>query len=462
VFFRQVLHEDLGCASYVIADEGAAVVVDPKWETEEYIALARNNGFEILHILETHNHADHVSGHGRLRAATGATIHVSADAGVAYECEPLVHGDEIVVGETRIVVIATQGHRPEHLSFLVEDGGRGDAPWLLLTGDFLFAGDVARPDLAVHPEEGARLLYSSLQRLVDLPDFVEVWPGHVGGSLCGGADMSEKPVSTLGFERRFNRYLAIRGERRFVVELTSHLTLQPPNFQRIVEINKGALLTERAPLEPRTPRQVEELISRGAVLIDGRAPFDFSNRHVPGSINVSMARPGAGTRAGWVVDPEADVVVTAHTDEDAVRLASMLEAVGFCNLRGILADGIDAWNAAGLEVASTPVIELPELARRLSALEVALVDVRDENEWLERHVPGSVHVPYRRFRNGTPSELLQLPNAVPLAVACSAGSRSSLAASLLSRGGARNILVVADGGISDLADYDVEFASGEP
>src|ERR687884_1954796 len=209
MFFRQVLHEDLGCASYVIADGGAAAVVDPKWEIEEYLDLAREHDVRIRHVLETHNHADHLSGRGRLAAATGAMLHVSAEAGAEYDHEPLADGTMLEVGDARLTALRTPGHRPEHLAFVVEDRSRDQAPWLLLTGHSLFVGDVARPDLAVEPEEGARGLYRSIRRMLELEDFAEAWPGHVGGSLCGGAGMSEKPGTTIGFERRFNSLLAV-------------------------------------------------------------------------------------------------------------------------------------------------------------------------------------------------------------------------------------------------------------
>src|SRR3989440_5903399 len=223
MLFRQILHEDLGCASYVVADAGEAAVVDPKWRIEDYLELAHEHDVRIRHVLETHNHADHLSGRGRLSAATGATLHVSAEAGAEYDHEPLADGTTLELGDARITALRTPGHRPEHLAFRVEDASRAEEPWLLLTGDSLFVGDVARPDLAVEPEEGARGLYGSLARLLEHDDFLEVWPGHVGGSLCGGAGMSEKPGSTLGFERRFNPLLGIETEDEFVRELTESL-----------------------------------------------------------------------------------------------------------------------------------------------------------------------------------------------------------------------------------------------
>jgi glyoxylase-like metal-dependent hydrolase (beta-lactamase superfamily II)/rhodanese-related sulfurtransferase len=460
MFFRQVLHPDLGCASYVLADGGEAVVVDPKWEIDDYVALAEEHGFQIRHIVETHNHADHVSGRGRLAEATGATIHVPNARAVAFASEPVGDGDAIEIGDVRIVALATPGHRPEHTAYLVEDRSRGDAPWMVLTGDSLFVGDLARPDLAVEPDEGARDLHRSLRELLRLDDFVEVWPGHIGGSLCGGAGMSETPNSTIGFERRFNPLLRLDREDEFVRVLTSNLQPQPPNFQRIVELNRGPLLRHAVPLEPLAPRRVEELLAGGATLLDGREPREFSSEHVPGSINVTMVNAAVGTRAAWVADPEGDVVVTAPSDPDAIRMGRMLEAVGFRRIRGYLAGGIAAWTGSGRAIETTPSIDLSTLADRLRGNQIELLDVREDNEWREGHVPGSLHVPYHELRDGLPREL-DLHRDRPLAVACSAGNRSSLAVSLLRRHDVGNLVHVAAGGIADLHDHGIELVEGE-
>jgi hydroxyacylglutathione hydrolase len=458
MFFRQVLNEDLGCASYVIADDGVAAVVDPQWDVEEYRELAEEHGFEIAHVLETHNHADHVSGHGRLVHSTGATIHVSAEAGVAYEHEGLADGDVVRIGDVAISALATPGHRPEHMAFAVADASRTEEPWLVITGDSLFVGDVARPDLAVEAEEGAHGLYRSLERLLELDDFAEAWPGHIGGSLCGGAGMSEKPGTTIGFERRYNRLLRIGDEAEFVRELTAHLAPQPPNFERIVELNRGPLLTDAATLEPLAPARVRELLRAGATLVDGRATRDFDAAYVSDSINVTMDRAAVGTRAAWVVDPESDVVVAAATDAESHRLGRLLEAVGFRRLLGFLTGGVPAWREAGLSVGSTPAIDIAELAERLRRDDVRLLDVRDADEWEEGHVSGSTHLPYHDLRDSVPAELRD--GGAPLAVACSAGNRSSIAVSLLKRAGVDDVIHVADGGIADLAGEGVELVRG--
>ena len=460
MYFREVLNEDLGCASYVVADGGEAAVIDPKWEIEEYLQIASENGFRISHVLETHNHADHLSGKGRLIEATGAKVHVSKDAGVEYEHEPLKEGDVIELGDTRIKTLPTPGHRPEHLSFIIEDASRGEEPWVLITGDSLFVGDLARPDLAVEAEEGARGLFRSLRRLKELEDFVEVRPGHIGGSLCGGAHMSRKPDSTIGFERRFNIYLRFEDEDEFVKTLTAEQTPQPPNFERIVELNRGLLLTEAAPLTPLLPQRVEERVEAGAILIDGRDQREFDAAHVPGSINVTTNQTGVGTRAAWMVDPESEVLVTADGEEEARRMIPLLEAVGFRRIRGFLAGGLNAWRAAGLETWTTPALDIPGLAEKLRNEEVAVLDVRSVAEWEAGHVEGAIHFPYQQLRDGVPAEIRDA-GGKPLAVVCGSGVRSALAASLLKRSGVDNVVHVTDGGVPMLAEEGIELVEGD-
>jgi hydroxyacylglutathione hydrolase len=461
MFFRQVIHDDLGCASYVIADGAEAAVIDPKWEIDDYLALADEHGYAITHIFETHNHADHLSGRGRLAAATTATIHVSADADVNFDYEPLDDEAVVAIGQAQIRALATPGHRPEHMAFVVEDASRGDEPWLLLTGDSLFVGDLARPDLAIEPGEGARGLYQSLRRLLELPDFVEIWPGHIGGSLCGGAGMSEKPLSTLGFERRFNRFLKIDDEQAFVRELTGEVQPQPPHFRRIVELNRGPLIEAAGEITPLAPARVQELVGAEVTLLDGRSPREFDGAHVAGSINVSMAKGAVGTRAAWVADPDDDVVAAAACDDDAHWMIHMLEAIGFRTVRGFLAGGIASWQEAGLAIETTPAVDVATLAERIRGNEVILLDVREEDEWQAGHVSGSLHVPYHDLRDAVPDEVREVADGKPLAIACSAGHRSSIAASLLKSYGIRCIEHVVDGGVQDLEEHGLELVVGE-
>src|SRR4051812_25739275 len=258
--FRQITHDDLGCASYLIGDEdaGVAAVVDPRLEIGEYLRLARYLGVSIEHILETHNHADHVSGHGRLAAATGALVHIHELAGAEYEHEPIGDGWELSLGCVRVRALHTPGHRPEHTAFALIDTARGDEPWAVLTGDSLFVGDIARPDLAVEKREGARGIHGSLRALLELGDDVEVWPGHLGGSLCGGPGMDFKVSSTIGFERRHNELLGVTDAEEFVERATAGLRPQPPNFKAIVALNRGPLSISSVEAHPLTPRQVQQ------------------------------------------------------------------------------------------------------------------------------------------------------------------------------------------------------------
>lgn len=457
MFFRQILHEDLGCASYLIGSEDTGAVVDPKWEIEEYVDAASNHGLTIDHVLETHNHADHLSGRGRLAATTGATLHVSGDAGVEYEHRPLRDGDVLEVGRARIRAVATPGHRPEHMAYLVADRERGDEPGVLLSGDSLFVGDLARPDLAVDPEEGARGLFATMARYRELPDFIEVWPGHIGGSLCGGPAMNEKPSSTIGFERRINPYLRIEDKDEFVAKLTAETQPQPPNFERIVELNRGPLIAEPSPVPALAPERAQELVEVGATLLDLREPHEFDGAHVPGSINVTAVKAGVGTRAAWMVDPDSLVLVLAAGDDEALSAARMLEAVGFRELAGYVGGGIEAWRGAGLELGSIPAIDARTLARNLRGGEVILLDVREDEEWEAGHVEGSVHAPYYELRDGLPEEVAEASK--PVAVACSGGFRSAIAASVLRARGVEPLVHVSAGGVADLPDHGIELSS---
>jgi hydroxyacylglutathione hydrolase len=245
MLFRQIIHEDLGCASYLVGDpaSGSAAVVDPQWDIDPYLNLARLHGVRIEHVLETHNHADHVSGHGRLARATGATIHVSELADAEYEHEPFGDGSTVELGEAvTIEAMHTPGHRPEHTSFLLRDADRGGDPVAVLSGDSLFVGDVARPDLAVEPREGAADIFRSLhERLLALPDEVEVWPGHLGGSLCGSSGIDLKTSSTIGFERRHNRAMQFGDEDGFVQALLADIPPAPEQRAEILAANRAGL-----------------------------------------------------------------------------------------------------------------------------------------------------------------------------------------------------------------------------
>ncbi len=456
MFFRQVLYRDLGCASYIVGDAGEAVVVDPRWDIDVYLETAAAEGLEITHVIDTHEHADHVSGRPALVQATGAQGHRPA-TGDAHAPDLIRAGDEIAVGALVIRAIATPGHRPEHLSFTVCDRRRGDDPWLLLTGDTLLVGDVARPDLAYEAREGAAALHATLRELFHLGDHVEIWPAHVGGSLCGGAGLSMKTSSTLGFERVHNPLLSM-DEAAFVDGVTASLPCRPPNVDRIVGMNRRA--NTRLPGEPATLRatQLADLFAADATVLDSRSPAAFDAGHLPGAVNLPVSSPGFGTRAGWALDPEQPLVIVA-ADAAAIRVtASRLHAVGFWTLSGSCVADPGAWERVGLPVARADAWDLDRLALGLIDDTVQLVDVREQSEWVDGHVDGSHHVPLNRLR-----EVESVPPAAEgctTAVACARGVRAAFAASLLRRAGRQGVVRVDGGGVPDLPSRGIELARG--
>jgi hydroxyacylglutathione hydrolase len=449
MLFRQITHDDLGCASYLIGDEsaGVAAVVDPRLDIDEYLRLARYSGVQVEHILETHNHADHVSGHGRLAAATGATIHIHRDAAPDYDHEPFDDGWELALGDVTVRAIHTPGHRPEHAAFALIDAQRGEEPWAVLTGDTLFVGDIARPDLAIDTEEGARGIFRSLhRRLLTLPDTCEVWPGHLGGSLCGGPGMDLKVSSTIGYERRHSQLLGVADEDEFVRRATATLRPQPPNFRAIVALNRGPLAVDSVEVRPLTPRQVEQARRDDALVVDVRTALQFDEAHIPDAVSITALRAGFGSKLAWLVEPGQRVVLVGRDDEDARHAAALAASVGVTRFAGYLAGGMTSWREERLPVERIERITVPELRERADELQI--LDVRERSEWDAGHIPGSVHTPYH--------DIHAIPDGIdpdrPVAVICSSGQRSAPAASLLRRHGAREVLHVVDGGVPNYID----------
>lgn len=451
MIFRQITHDDLGCASYVVGDEEAGVVavVDPRFDVEEYLRLARYLGVRIAHVLETHNHADHVSGHGRLAAATGATIHVSRLAEAEYPHDPIDDGWELPIGSVRIRAIATPGHRPEHTAFALIDTARAPEPWAVLTGDTLFVGDIARPDLAVEKSEGARGIFHSLrERLLPLGDDVEVWPGHLGGSLCGGPAMDMKISSTIGFERRHNPLLGIEDEAAFVAEAIADLPPQPPTVAAVVARNRGPLADDSIGSRALTPLEVARHAEAGDLVVDIRSERQFDQAHVPGAVCLTTLHAGFGSRLGWLAGTERPVVLVGRDDEDAGRAARLAASVGVTRVAGHLGGGMTAWQEDGRpteSIARMAAADLPAALAADPALQV--LDVREASEWAEGHVPGAVHVPYHAIG--------AVPDGIdperPVAVVCASGRRSAVGASVLRRLGVQDVVHVVDGGVPELA-----------
>ena len=438
MFLRQFVDDRRGCASYVVGDAGEAAVVDPAYAIEPYVAEAERLGARICCVVETHTHADHVSGHGRLALEHDVPVRIHPAAHPEYPFEPLTDGDELRLGAVSLHVVHTPGHRPEHCCFEVVDHARADEPWVLLTGDSLFVGEAARPDLAVEPRAGARDLYRSLRRLLELPDGVEVFPGHVAGSLCG-AGLSPKPSTTLGFERKFNRALAGRSEEDFIDESASVKMPKPPNAERIVALNRAPFVGAPPPLR--------RLASPGAgVLLDVRPAEVFVAGHVRGAINVPVDESGFATKAAFMLSPDEPVVVRAATEEQARQAARGLNAVGFLDLEGYLLNTSD-------DERVEPV-GLEELERLIAADAVTVLDVREPGERAGGYIPGSRNLPYRLVRRCADD----LRGEKPIVTICESGARAAVAASALVREGidARPVL---GGGIADWQKRGAETVS---
>lgn len=443
MIFRQVTQDDLGCASYLIGDEdaGLAAVVDPRLDIDEYLRLARYMGTRIEHVLETHNHADHVSGHGRLVASTGATIHIHRAAAPEYDHEPFDDGWELTLGALTIRALHTPGHRPEHTAFSLVDTDRGPEPWAVLTGDSLFVGDIARPDLAVDKKEGAHGIFHSLhERLLTLPDTCEVWPGHLGGSLCGGPGMDLKVCSTIGYERAHQQMLRIEDEDEFVRRAIDGLGPQPPNFRAIVAMNMGPLARGGTHADPMTPRQLEQHQREGALVIDVRTELQFDDAHIPDAVCITALRAGFGSKLAWLVDHDDAVVVVGRDDDEARRAIELAASVGVTNVAGYLAGGMTSWREDQRPVARVTRMTIPELH---AARDLQILDVRERDEWERGHLPGSVHRPYHDI-DAVPEGI---DPARPVAVVCASGQRAAVGASLLRRAGAREVIHVVEGGV---------------
>jgi glyoxylase-like metal-dependent hydrolase (beta-lactamase superfamily II) len=457
MIFRQFLQDDLACASYMVGDGDSVAIVDPKFEIDEYLEMARYLGVSIDHVLETHNHADHVSGHGRLAAATGATIHMHSLAAPDYPFESFEDGWELQLGELVIRALHTPGHRPEHTAFALTDSSRSAEPWAVLTGDTLFVGDVARPDLAIDKRDGARGIYASLrEKLLTLPAHTEVWPGHLGGSMCGSSAMSPKIASTIGYELASNEMLAIDDEAEFVERSLAQLGAQPPNFQNIVAINRGELLTDGVDAHPLTPGQLQLRVEEGAFLVDTRTALQFDDAHIPGATHISILEPGFASRLAWLADPGKLIVFAGRDDQDGFRAVQLAQAVGLRNLGGFLHGGMTVWREEGRPAERTSRLTMEELKERFDAGSVQILDVREPDEYEEGHIPESVNLPWH--------DIDSIPEGFdadrPIATVCGAGHRAGIAASLLQRFGAAEVMHVPKGGLNDWRQRDWPIENG--
>ena len=459
MYFKQFYLGCLAHASYMIGSDGEAAVVDPRRDVDSYIEEAREQGLEIRHIIETHLHADFVSGHHELARRTGAKIYFGAKAGAKFEHVPVREGDEIRLGDDVVLrFLETPGHTPESVSILVVDRAVSEVPRAVLTGDTLFIGDVGRPDLlgsTMSAQELAGMLYDSLHgKLLALPDSVEVYPAHGAGSLCG-RNISSETSSTIGQQRQFNYALKPMPKEEFVRMMTTDLPEAPEYFARDVAINRdgAAELSELPDPAALGAPEVEALQKKGAIVLDTRPAAQYGAGHVPGSLNIGLSGQFASW-AGALVSPKVPILLVAE-DEEQVREARLrLSRVGIENVAGYLAGGLLEWHRAGLPLATTEQIGVEELDARIREGRAArVVDVRRPGEWQGGHVATAMNVPL----NTLEQHAAGLPREEPLAVMCAGGFRSSIGTSILERQGFTKITNVV-GGMAAWKNANLEVA----
>ncbi len=447
MYFKQFYLGCLAHASYLIGSEGEAAVVDPQRDVDQYLDEAEAQGLKIKYVIETHLHADFVSGHRELAERTGAEIVFGEKAGAAFPHRGVKDGDEIKLGKVVLRFLETPGHTPESISILITDTEASDQPQKILTGDTLFIGDVGRPDLAgskgYTAEQMASMLYDSLHdKLLTLADATEVYPAHGAGSLCG-RNISKETSSTIGQQRQFNYALQPMSKDEFVRMMTTDLPEAPAYFPKDAEINRrgAAALDELPPHPSLTPEEINRLAQEGATILDVRPSAQFGAGHVPGAINIGLNGQFASW-AGNLIKLDAPVVLIGEDDEQINSAVTRLARVGIENVKGYLGGGMYAWDRAGLPVATIPQIAVDELKHWLDEQrDVQIVDVRQPGEYRNGHVPGAISAPLARVAEQASSFD---PNR-QTAVICAGGYRSSAATGILARQGFKNLFNVVGG-----------------
>ncbi|MGQ0760764.1 MAG: MBL fold metallo-hydrolase [Acidobacteriota bacterium] len=474
MYFKQFYLSCLAHASYFIGSDGEAAVVDPQRDVDQYIDEAAVQGLRIKYVIETHLHADFVSGHRELAERTGAEIVFGKEAGASFRHRAVKDGDELSLGSVKLRVIETPGHTPESICVLVteteENAGEGANPSntredarvpKLLTGDTLFVGDVGRPDLAggkgYTSQMMAAMMYDTLHnKILKLDDAVEIYPAHGAGSMCG-KNLSNEKSSTIGQQRKFNYALQPMTKDEFVRMMTADLPEAPAYFPKDAEINRtgASSLNELPSLAPLSPAEVLEQAKQGDVVLDVRSAGEYGEGHIPGALNIGLGGQYASW-AGTLISFNAPVVIVAESEDKANEGQCRLARVGLENVKGYLAGGIQAWRAAGFEVAAVPQITVAELKELIdNDKDLQVIDVRRGGEYESGHAPRAVTAPLANLRDTLPK--LNLNRSRKTAVICAGGYRSSAATSILQPLGFTNLLNVTGGTNAWIkAGYEVE------
>ena len=452
MYAQQFFVEGLGCSSYLVGCEayGVAAVIDPDREVNKYIEAARGRGLQITHVIETHLHADHVSGNTDLAERTGADIYLHELAQAEFSHRSLKDGDTLKLGNVRLDVRHTPGHTPESISLLVTDTTRAQEPWMVMTGDTLFVGDIGRPDLvgADKARDLAKSMYKSLfNGLLTLEDHLLIYPGHGAGSLCGKSIGSMRST-TLGYERKFNPALSERSQEEFIEFATSNLPEQPGNHQRIKTMNRqGPKALGEVKARPLSIEKAIEYFQRGAAMLDTRSKADYVTKHVPGAVHIPADSNQISNRISFVLPPNLPIVLVVDDEQVYEQVVYSLARVGYeQSVMGYLEQGLQAWEDYGLPLTSGDIQDitpqdLNDLLINGNGSRPVVLDVREPWEYRQGHVPGAILIPL--------GELVQrveeLDPGKPIAVICATGSRSQSAAALLGQKNFKTIYNVLNG-----------------
>jgi hydroxyacylglutathione hydrolase len=452
MLIERIFTPGLAQVAYLVADEAArkVAVIDPRRDVDAYISWADSRNMEIAAILETHVHADFVSGAPELAMSTGAPIYASRLGAEEFPHEPLDDGDEVAIGAVILRALWTPGHTPEHMSFLATDSSQGDDPVAIFTGDALFVGEVGRPDLLGEKETQrlAEHLYETVSdRFSNLDDSLVVYPGHTAGSSCG-KKIGDAPTTTIGQERKDNYAFQIEDEEAFIDTVLEGMPKPPTYYPVLKKVNKaGAVPLEELPAgNPFTPDEVARRQEAGALVVDARSPESFADGHIPGSVFAGLG-PNFTTWIGWLAPYDREIILVLDELEGTLQFdeaRTELHRIGVDGVAGYLEGGMPAWQSNGRDVVTLPQMTVQDLGHLIdsSTEELTVLDVRSDEEWQEGHIAGAAHKFAGEIAQGDEPPV---DEDSPVALICGSGYRSSVVSSVLQQRGYRNLINVTGG-----------------
>lgn len=444
MYIEQFFEPGLSHSSYLLGAQNVCAIIDPQRDIDIYIDAARRMGMKITHILETHLHADFVSGHMDLQERTGADIYAPKSAGCQFPHVAVKEGSSLDIQHVHIEVIETPGHTPEHITYIVSDRSRGKEPVAIFCGDTLFVADVGRPDLFPGmAEKLASKLFDSLKKLKKLPDFTEVYPAHGAGSLCGRT-MGAKRSSTIGYEKRHNQPFKMTDRKKFIHSLTNNMPAAPDHFARCSDINRDGprKVSKMPPLKKISPPEFRQMArKRNTIVVDGRDYDAFAGQHVPGSFSLDCGMKFS-TFGGWVLPPDRKILLVAGGPAQAENMTVMLRRVGLDSIIGYLEGSLFEWSKQGFETGHMGVISVPGVHKLMKGEEkIMFVDVRSHDEFQKDHITGTVNIPAPDMR----TRYKELDRTDTIYLSCTTGHRTALAGSILLQHGFTSTVNVAGG-----------------